>query len=136
MFKSKKIIKSNEQILYNNILSLSRKKLFYKAFGFDDSFENRINLIFIHISFLFNKAKHKKNNLIYKNFCQKTFDFIFKNIELNMREMGYGDVIVNKNMKLLIKTFYAILLYCEKYNVKTTKDKNIFFNKSNSITIT
>ena len=119
MFKSKKITKSNEQILYNNILSLSRKKLFYKAFGFDDTFENRINLIFIHISFLFNKAKHKKNNLTYKNFCQKTFDFIFKNIELNMREMGYGDVNVNKNMKLLIKTFYAILLYCEKYKVKT-----------------
>ena len=40
-----------------------------------------------------------------------------------MREIGYGDVSVNKNMKFLIKTFYNMLLNCENYNKKKENDK-------------
>ena len=57
------------------------------------------------------------------------FDLIFIKIEQNMREIGYGDTVVNKNMKFLVKNFYDILLNCEKYNEKTINLKNIFFLK-------
>ena len=57
------------------------------------------------------------------------FDLIFKQIEQNMREIGYGDVLVNKNMKFLVKNFYNILLNCEKYNEKNMKSKKEFFLK-------
>ena len=57
------------------------------------------------------------------------FDFIFNKIELNMREIGYGDMTINKNMKFLIKTFYNILLNCENYKKKDTKNKNLFLLK-------
>ena len=57
------------------------------------------------------------------------FDLIFNNIETNMREIGYGDTVINKNMKSLTKTFYNILLDCEKYRSMTKTDKSIFFNK-------
>jgi len=111
--------------LYNNILLLSRNKLFYDKLGLTDTFQNRINLIFIHISFLFIKLKNN-NNALYKKFYQKVFDLTFRNIELNMREIGYGDVAVNKKMKILVKNFYNILLNCEKYKDKNTKDKKLF----------
>ena len=75
-----------------------------------DTFENRIYLIFIHICFLFIKINNEKDKLFYKRFYQKIFDFTFKQIEANMREIGHGDVAVNKNMKILIKTFYNILV--------------------------
>ena len=57
------------------------------------------------------------------------FDLIFKKIELNMREIGYGDVIVNKNMKFLVKVFYKILLNCESFKKKSLNAKSIFFSK-------
>ena len=57
------------------------------------------------------------------------FDLIFKKIEQNMREVGHGDVTVNKNMKFLVKTFYNILLNCEKYKEMNTDDKVKFFTK-------
>ena len=57
------------------------------------------------------------------------FDFIFNKIETNMREIGYGDVTVNKNMKFLVKEFYNILLNCENYKKKDIKSKNQFFLK-------
>ena len=95
--------------LYNNILLFSRNKLFYTKFDLIDTFQNRIHLIFIHISFIFIKIKQNNKNQIYKIFYQKTFDFIFNKIELNMREIGFGDTTINKNMKFLVKTFYNIL---------------------------
>ena len=45
-----------------------------------------------------------------------------------MRELGFGDVTVNKNMKFLVKTFYNILLNCENYSKKSMENKNIFFS--------
>ena len=46
-----------------------------------------------------------------------------------MREIGFGDTTINKNMKFLVKTFYNILFNCEKYKKMSSVDKSIFFNK-------
>ena len=119
----------NVLTLYNNILSLSRNKLFYTKFELFDTFQNRIHLIFIHICFIFIKIKHNNKNYIYKNFYQKMFDLIFSNIETNMRELGHGDTTINKNMRSLTKIFYNILISCEKYNDTQNDVKNIFFDK-------
>ena len=129
MLKSFKQNSTQESVLYNYILLLSRNKLFYTKFDLADTFQNRIHLIFIHISFLFIKIKQNNENNKYKALYQKMFDLIFSKIELNMREIGYGDVTINKNMKLLVKIFYSILLYCENYKQKSLNSKRIFFFK-------
>ena len=129
MFKNSKKTNTQEDILYNNILLLSRNKLFYTMFNLADTFQNRVYLIFIHISFLFIKIKQSNQKIIYKIFYQKMFDLIFNKIELNMREIGYGDTIINKNMKFLVKVFYNILLNCENFNKKNLNHKEIFFFK-------
>ena len=129
MVKDLKQNSTKESILYSNILLLSRNIIFYTKFDLGDTFQNRIHLIFLHISFIFNKVKHNTLSTKYKIFYQKVFDIIFNQIELNMRELGYGDVSVNKNMKLLVKSFYNILLYCENYKLKTDESKGAFFAK-------
>ena len=129
MFKNSKKINTQEDILYNNILSLSRNKLLYTMFNLTDTFQNRVYLIFIHISFLFIKIKQSNQKEIYKIFYQKMFDLIFNKIELNMREIGYGDIVTNKNMKFLVTTFYNILLNCENFNRKNLIHKKKFFYK-------
>ena len=119
---------SKEDELYNKILILSRNKLFYSDLCFNDTFNNRINLIFLHISFLFVKNKNSQN-VDNKNFNQNLFDLIFKRIEENLRELGFGDVSVNKNMKKLVKIFYSILLECENYQNKNSVQKSKFLLK-------
>ncbi len=72
-----------------------------------------------------------------KKFDQNLFDLLFNQIELNMRELGFGDITVNKKMKFLVKSFYNVLLFCEDYSKKTNEYKVSFFNQyliSNSIT--
>ena len=96
-FESKK---KNILPLYNKIVFLTRKSFFYKDFRLTDSFSNRIYLIFFHLSFILIVLKNKEGK---KNNQQDIFDFFFNQIELNCRELGYGDVTVNKKMKALIK---------------------------------
>ena len=77
MFKNSKKINSQEDILYNNILSLSRNKILYTTFNLTDTFQNRVYLIFMHISFLFIKIKQSK--LFYKLFCVISIRIFFNN---------------------------------------------------------
>jgi len=120
---------TSKEILYKNILSLVRDRLFYTNFNLIDTFQNRIILIFLHISFIFIKIKQSNEKDVYKRFYQEMFDLIFYKIDLNMREIGFGDTVINKNMKFLVKTFYSILFVCEKYNQMQKNDKNDFFIK-------
>ena len=97
--------KSHYNLLYNKLVELSRNIFFYKEISLKDDFETRINLIFIHFSIILLIFKKRK-----KNFPQEIFDNIFLNIEFHIRELGYGDVTVNKKMKILTRIFYDILL--------------------------
>jgi len=126
-FKNKTITQGDR--LYNKILFLSRNNIFYTKFCLTDSFQNRIILIFFHISFILINLKINNISQNYKKFSQSVFDLTFKKIEENMRELGYGDVSVNQNMKFLIKTFYNILLECENYKKISTKRRRTFLFK-------
>ena len=95
--------------MYNTLLKLSRNIFFYKKLQFNDNFETRIYLMFIHFSIMLIVFKKKS-----KKFNQDSYDSLFHNIEYNLREMGYGDVAVNKKMKDLNKLLYDILLKIEK----------------------
>ena len=66
-----------------------------------DIFETRIILIFLHFSIIL--LKYRKVNK--EKFPQEIFDNIFVNIEYHLRELGYGDVAVNKKMKILNRFF-------------------------------
>ena len=114
--------------LYNYILSLSRSKILYTNFNLSDTFQNRIHLIFIHISFIFLKVKSNKKK-IFEKFYQNMFNLIFEKIEINMRESGLGDTTINKNMRFLVKVFYKILLEVEHYSKMSLEGKNAFLYK-------
>jgi len=128
MLKKSNQLNKRVNLLYNNILLLSRNKVFYTNFALSDTFHNRIHLIFIHISFLFIKLKQDMKKDKYKLFFQDLFDLTFNSIEINMRELGYGDVSINNKMKLLVKSFYSVLIFCENYDIKEKKSKDKFFS--------
>ena len=118
------IKKKHNSNLYNNLLTLSRNIFFYKIIKLDDSFETRIYLMFLHFSIMMIVSKKKGVKL-----DQDLYDSLFFNIEYNLRELGFGDVSVNKKMKDLNKILYDILL-------KLTDPKSkIFIINKNLITI-
>ena len=102
--------KKHNTDLYNTLLSLSRNIFFYKKLKLVDSFETRVYLMLFHFSIILLIFKRKS-----LKFNQDKYDSLFHNIENNLRELGFGDISVNKKMKDLNKILYDILL---KINIK------------------
>ena len=114
------MFKNHKTKLYNILLTLSRNIFFYKKIALPDTFETRIYLMFIHFSILMIIFKKKG-----KKFDQKSYDYFFNNIEYNLRELGFGDVTVNKKMKDFNKILYDILL---KLDLSRENGKNFLLN--------
>ena len=91
--------------VYNNLIKLTRNKNLYKDFSNQDTFSDRLIFFLFHFGF-FLKVFKKNND---KKIIQDIFDYNFKQLELSIREIGYGDVSINKKMKTYINTFYSIL---------------------------
>ena len=127
---NKNIFKYND--LYNKIISLTREKFFYTEIYLKDEFITRIYLVLFHLGFILELLKKNNKN---KKLAQNIYDSFFINIDLHLREIGHGDVSVNKKMKDLIKLFYEILLYCEQWDIMGSKNKmkflkNLFDNNN------
>ena len=91
--------------IYNNLIKLTRNKSLYYSLKNNDTFSDRLVILLFHFGFF---LKIYKNDLSKKE-SQKLFDYVVRQIELSIREIGYGDVSVNKKMKDYVNLFYSIL---------------------------
>ena len=92
--------------IYNNLVKFSRNKIIYSFFTKNDTFSDRLIILMFHFAFFINI--YKKN--INKEEMQNLYDFFFRQLELSIREIGYGDATINKKMKNYINIFHAILI--------------------------
>ena len=88
-------------------MKLSRNMYFYKDIKLEDKLENRIIIIFSHLAIILYCLKKAKDK---KDLSQELYDNIFLNIENNLREIGHGDVTVNKKMKNFNQIFHHLLI--------------------------
>ncbi len=97
----------NEKYLYfyNNLINFTRNKDLYKGLGREDNFADRLTLFLLHFSFFLKNFKNEENKII----LQEIYDFNFRQLELSIREIGYGDQSINKKMKDYINLFHAIV---------------------------
>ena len=91
--------------LYNNLIKLTTNKLLYKKLGNQDTFNDRLVIFLFHFAFFLKVFKNKDN----EKELQKIYDFNFRQLELSIREIGYGDQSINKKMKDYINLFHAIV---------------------------
>ena len=91
--------------IYNNLVTLTRNKDLYKGFKVQDSFSDR--LIFFLLHFAFFLKIYKENND--KKLLQEIYDQTFRQVELSIREIGYGDQTINKKMKDYLNLFYGMI---------------------------
>ena len=106
--------------IYNNLIKLTRNKKIFLNLKNNDTFSDRLIVLLFHFAFFI--KFHKKT--LPKNEAQDLFDFFIRQIELSIREIGYGDVSVNKKMKEYVNLFYSILEKIEFWE-DLDKDKKI-----------
>jgi len=91
--------------IYNNLINFSRNKNLYKSLNREDNFSDRLTLFLIHFAFFLKNFKNEEN----KEILQEIYDFNFRQLELSIREIGYGDQSINKKMKIYLNLFHAIV---------------------------
>ena len=91
--------------LYNNLIKLTTNKSLYKGLKKQDTFSDRLLLFLMHFAFFLKVFKDKDNT----ETLQKIYDFNFRQLELSIREIGYGDQSINKKMKDYINLFHSLV---------------------------
>tara|TARA_B100000579_G_scaffold264173_1_gene217737 strand:+ start:1029 stop:1502 length:474 start_codon:yes stop_codon:yes gene_type:complete len=108
--------------IYNNLIKLTRNKSIYENIGNKDTFSTRMIIFLFHFAFFLKIYKLDSD----KKTLQDIYDFIFKQIDLSIREIGYGDQSVNKEMKVYINTLYSIIDKVELWDDFNDSKKEVF----------
>ena len=91
--------------IYNNLVRLTRNKNLYKTLKNKDTFSDRLIILLFHFAFFLKVYKEE----VSKKEAQNIFDFVIRQIELSIREIGYGDVSVNKKMIDYVNLLFSII---------------------------
>ena len=111
--------------IYNNLIKLTRNKILYENISDNESFSDRLIIFFMHFAFF---LKSFKNQTSKKN-LQSLYDYIFKQIEISIREIGYGDASINKKMKEYVNIMHTITLKVEMWEKLDSVNKAEFFSQ-------
>ena len=103
LFKKKQDENEAAARLYEVIIAQSREPAFYEAYEVPDTVDGRFDLICLHtflvMNRLFTAGRHGTK------LAQGLFDYMFRDMDRVLREMGVGDLGVPKQMKRMMKGF-------------------------------
>ena len=106
--------------IYNNLIILTRNKKLYSKITKTDTFSDRLIVLLFHFAFILKVYKNKES----KKNLQNLYDIFFKQLELSIREIGYGDMSINKKMKDYINIFHSLLTKIDSWENINNDEKN------------
>ncbi len=119
--------------IYNILIDYTRNKKLYISLNRKDNFSDRLRLFLLHFAFFLKNFKNKEN----KQILQEIYDFNFRQLELSIRELGYGDQSINKKMKIYINLFHSMVSEIHFWDDLEKKEKiqklSLFFEDFNKI---
>ena len=104
--------------IYNNLIKLTRNKNLYNS-SKQDTFYDRMIIFFFHLALLLKNYKNIEN----RNQMQKFFDYCLRQIELSIREIGYGDATINKKMKDYVNILFSIIDKIDSWDLLSDQKK-------------
>ena len=109
--------------IYNNLIKLTRNKKLYND-NKQDTFYDRMIIFFFHLGFLLKVYK----NIETKDNLQKFFDYCVRQVELSIREIGYGDATINKKMKEYVNLLFSVIDNIDNWEMKNNNDRKAIFS--------
>ena len=106
--------------IYNTFVNFARNKNLYKSLVRKDLFSDRLTFFLLHFAFFLKNYQITEN----KKILQKIYDFNFRQLELSIREIGYGDQSINKKMKDYLNHFHHMVSEIHFWDSLEKKEKN------------
>lgn len=93
-------------VLYGAAVAAARAPGFYAEVGVPDTAAGRFELITLHASLLIRRLR-AEGDATADALAQAVFDAMFSDMDMNLREMGIGDLSVGKRVKMLWEGFHG-----------------------------
>lgn len=93
--------------LYDRLVRHARFPLYYGGLGVPDTPEGRFEILALHVGLTVRKLYSSDGEG--RELGQALFDLMVADLDMNLRELGVGDLSVGKQVKRLAGQFYARL---------------------------
>ncbi|WP_142846919.1 ubiquinol-cytochrome C chaperone family protein [Telmatospirillum sp. J64-1] len=95
--------------LYASLVGQSRLPIFYTEYGVEDTVDGRFDLLAIHAFLVMRRLKiaAAAGTPDAADLSQALFDLMFADMDVNLREMGVGDMGVSTRVKKMAQAFYG-----------------------------
>ena len=90
--------------LYAVAVKAARQPYFYKDLSVPDTLDGRFDMVGLHAFLLIRRLS---SDAAGQKVSQALFDAMFNDMDLNLREMGVGDLSVGKKVKVMWEAFHG-----------------------------
>lgn len=98
--------------LYGAAVAAARDPALFAALGVPDTVEGRFDLVSLHVGLLIRRLR-TDGDARGPALAQAVFDAMFADMDLNLREMGVGDLSVGKRVRGMWEAFHGRALAYE-----------------------
>lgn len=92
--------------LYGAAVAQARQPVFFETLGVPDTLDGRFDLVSLHNGLLVCRITRDSDPRA-KDLGQAVFDAMFADMDVNLREMGVGDLAVGKRVKRMWEAFHG-----------------------------
>ncbi|MBP0463181.1 ubiquinol-cytochrome C chaperone [Roseomonas sp. PWR1] len=92
--------------LYGAAVGAARSPALFAALGIPDTVEGRFDLVSLHVGLLIRRLR-TDGDARGPALAQAVFDAMFADMDLNLREMGVGDLSVGKRVRRMWEAFHG-----------------------------
>jgi cytochrome b pre-mRNA-processing protein 3 len=91
--------------LYRDAVVAARDPYFYAALGVPDTLDGRFDAVGLHVFLIIRRLRRLPTPG--PALAQAVFDAMFSDMDLNLREMGVGDLSVGKRVRVMWEAFHG-----------------------------
>jgi cytochrome b pre-mRNA-processing protein 3 len=92
--------------LYGVAVGAARRPVYFEALGVPDTLDGRFDLVSLYAAILVCRISRDADPRA-KALAQAVFDAMFADMDVNLREMGVGDLSVGKRVKRMWEAFHG-----------------------------
>ena len=97
---------SQVQELYAALVAQARQPAFYVDLAVPDTVDGRFDVLIAHITIMMRRLRQIEGDAS-ETLGQALLETMFTDMDVNLREMGIGDMSVGKHVKKMAKAFYG-----------------------------
>jgi cytochrome b pre-mRNA-processing protein 3 len=91
--------------LYGAAVAAARERAFYTVTGVPDTFDGRFDMIALHVFLVIHRLT--QDPAPGPELAQAVFDAMFNDMDVNLREMGVGDLSVGRKVRVMWEAFHG-----------------------------